>query len=427
VLRCRIPEERLQSARRLFPGKTRKEVEVLLQEKLSRAMLKAGIAALVFFLTAVLLIISGKEESLVILRPETGETEVVYRLQLEGENGWEPFDIVVAPTEYTEEQIAKLHEQTEVYLDREVVGENKNFSEVRTELNFPEELGQGIELRWSTDTLWLLDEKGRVHNGNLEKSKKVTITAKIYYGTEFRLYERQVTVYPKLYTQEEENVQNAIANIQKLEEESRTEREFRIPDAVNGRAVGLVKQEGVMRVFSLGLIAMLIPLFVYWRFLERLEEKRKKQTEEAKKGYTELVTKFSLMLVAGISVRQIFSRLCREYEKTYGKDFSLTKELHVTNQALLNGCPEAEAYEAFGERIGLVSYQRMAALLTQNCSKGVKNIKELLLLEAKEVMAEARAEIRIQGEQAGTKLLLPMMGFLVLIFAILLVPAFEMF
>ena len=41
------------------------------------------------------------------------------------------------------------------------------------------------------------------------------------------------------------------------------------------------------------------------------------------------------------------------------------------------------------------------------------------------VTTRDRATIRQKGEQAGTKLLLPMMGLLLLVFALLLVPAFH--
>jgi len=88
---------------------------------------------------------------------------------------------------------------------------------------------------------------------------------------------------------------------------------------------------------------------------------------------------------------------------------------------------EAVVYEAFGGRIGVLAYRRMASLLTQNVSKGVQDIRILLLQEAKEVMAQEKANIRQKGEQAGTKLLLPMTGLLLLVFAVLLVPAFRSF
>ena len=94
-------------------------------------------------------------------------------------------------------------------------------------------------------------------------------------------------------------------------------------------------------------------------------------------------------------------------------------------QELEYGHSESVVYDTFGRRIGVLPYQRMASLLTQNVSKGIQGIRVLLLQEAKEVMAEERAKIKIKGEQAGTKLLVPMMVLLVLVFAILLVPAFQ--
>ena len=131
--------------------------------------------------------------------------------------------------------------------------------------------------------------------------------------------------------------------------------------------------------------------------------------------------------MAGISVRQSFVRLAEEYEKNYGPDYVLTKELRVIKQELETGRSEAVVYEDFGRRIGVPAYRRMASLLTQSISKGVQGMKSLLLQEVTEVMAQEKALIRQKGEQAGTKLLLPMMGMLLLMFAILLVPAFQSF
>ena len=131
--------------------------------------------------------------------------------------------------------------------------------------------------------------------------------------------------------------------------------------------------------------------------------------------------------MTGISIRQSFLRLAREYEEHYGEEHILTVELKVAKQELENGYSESIVYDGFGKRIGVLAYQRMTTLLTQNVSKGVQGIQALLLQEAKEAMAQERANIKIKGEQTGTKLLLPMMGMLVLVFAILLVPAFLSF
>ena len=134
-----------------------------------------------------------------------------------------------------------------------------------------------------------------------------------------------------------------------------------------------------------------------------------------------------MLLAAGNSVRQVFIRLAAEYEKNYGVSHVLAAELRVTKQELDNGRSETIVYEDFGRRIGVLAYRRMASLLTQSVSRGVQGMRTLLLQEAKEVMAQEKAHIRQKGEQAGTKLLLPMVGMLFLVFAILLVPAFQSF
>ena len=173
------------------------------------------------------------------------------------------------------------------------------------------------------------------------------------------------------------------------------------------------------------LLAVVVPILFYFGYFEMLDTKRKERKRQAEECYTEFVTQISILLAAGISVRQAFFRLEEEYEKKYGAQHVIAAELQITRQELENGHSEAMVYEAFGRRIGVLSYQRMASLLEQNTSKGIQGIRSLLLQEAKEVMAEERAKIKIKGEQAGTKLLFPMIGLLFLVFAVLLMPAFQ--
>ena len=172
---------------------------------------------------------------------------------------------------------------------------------------------------------------------------------------------------------------------------------------------------------------MVVPLLLYSGYFGSLDTRRKERKEQAENCYSEFITKLSLLLAAGNSVRQAFLRLAAEYEKNYGASHVLAAELRVTKQELDNGRSESVVYEDFGRRIGVLAYRRMASLLTQSVSRGVQGMRTLLLQEAKEVMAQEKAHIRQKGEQAGTKLLLPMMGMLFLVFAILLVPAFQSF
>jgi len=66
-------------------------------------------------------------------------------------------------------------------------------------------------------------------------------------------------------------------------------------------------------------------------------------------------------------------------------------------------------------------------LLVQNLKKGNKNLMEMLERESASAFEERKRLAKILGEKAGTKLLLPMGSMLVIVFVILLVPAFLSF
>ena len=427
-MRGLLPEERIRAFLALFPGKTKEEVEQRLETGLKRKLIRI-IPAVLVLLTGAIWVACGEKrgrEAQRILRPEAGSADKIQKVQVETADGWREIEIPVAALELSEEQIEELQAEAEEYLDIVIAADNESLQRITTDLYFPEMVSDTFKINWSTDVPWLLDSKGQVHNENLAEERAVTVTARIDYGTEFRVYERRVVLYPKVYTQEEAVLHGITEELVRLEGESRFREEISLPSVIDGRNIRLSQGEGLSISVYLGVLAVLLPVFVYHNYFSKLEKEKKKQEEQARNGYAEFATKLSLVLMAGVSVREAFLRLSKEYAKTYGEDYILTKELKVTCRELSNGCPEAVAYEAFGNRFGQVPYQRMASLLSQNVTKGVQNIRELLLHEAKEVMAEERTKIKVRGEQAGTKLLLPMMGFLILIFAILLVPAFRM-
>ncbi len=76
------------------------------------------------------------------------------------------------------------------------------------------------------------------------------------------------------------------------------------------------------------------------------------------------------------------------------------------------GVSEPEAYAEFGRACRLHSYIKLASLLTQNVIKGSEGFKLMLRGEVTEAFAERKALARTKGEEAGTKLLMPMVMML---------------
>ena len=88
------------------------------------------------------------------------------------------------------------------------------------------------------------------------------------------------------------------------------------------------------------------------------------------------------------------------------------------------GCPEGECYEEFGTRCQVSAYRKFGTLLSQNLRKGSKGLTTLLVQESEEAFEERKKLARQLGEEAGTKLIIPLFMMLSVVFIIVTVPAF---
>ena len=98
--------------------------------------------------------------------------------------------------------------------------------------------------------------------------------------------------------------------------------------------------------------------------------------------------------------------------------------MKLTCREIESGISETESYEKFGKRCEIQAYLKLGALLSQNLRKGVKGLSEMLRQESAQAFEERKASAKRKGEEAGTKLLLPMFLMLTIVLVIVIVPAF---
>ena len=89
-----------------------------------------------------------------------------------------------------------------------------------------------------------------------------------------------------------------------------------------------------------------------------------------------------------------------------------------------SGIAEAESYERFARRCGLTVYMKFGALLSQNLKKGTKGLADIFRMEAVQAMEDRKSRAKRLGEEAGTKLLVPMFLMLAVVMAVIIIPAF---
>ena len=91
------------------------------------------------------------------------------------------------------------------------------------------------------------------------------------------------------------------------------------------------------------------------------------------------------------------------------------------------GMGEITAYEGFAAGCGLHKYRNFISLVTQAIGKGRSDLLIQLEREAADAFQDRKNRARELGEEAGTKLLFPMLMMLLTVLIIVMVPAFISF
>lgn len=242
---------------------------------------------------------------------------------------------------------------------------------------------------------------------------------------------------PEKETEESEEVQETdteISGEQKLREaieqynqEKQDPDYYYLPDQWDGKKL-IWKQPGDRSG------TLLAALGLFAAFVLMLKKSREKQEELAKRSeqllmdYPALILKFTLLVQAGMTARKAFQKISADYLRCRPKEGRYAyEEILTACREMDSGVAESEAYRRFGDRCGQMKYKTFSTLLIQNLQKGSRRMADMLEQEALEAWDERKRKARVLGEAAATKLLFPMILMLLVVMAVIMIPAFLSF
>ena len=158
-----------------------------------------------------------------------------------------------------------------------------------------------------------------------------------------------------------------------------------------------------------------------------LYDKVEKRNQQMLLDYPEIINKITLLLGAGMPLANAWHKIVEDYREKDTKKRYAYEEMIITSNELMLGTSEIIAYERFGRRVKLLPYLRFASLIAQNVKKGSSDLLKILEVEAIESFEDRKELAKRIGEEAGTKLLFPMMLMLLIVLIIVIVPAFLSF
>ena len=416
----------------------KKDLESLETEYFIRKISVVLLMATAGSFLSLMLCISTQNESRItengtLERSEFGGKDYSVDLIASDEAGTElgEYHLSVNNRDYTDDEAAELFELASKELEKVVLNGNRSFDEVRTDLDLVESLeGYPFNIRWRLDNYEVLHFDGRLISGNIpEEGVVVELTANYSY----RDLRWQQVFYARLLPKVLNPAQRAQAEIEKLlktaDEASVEEKEIVLPQAYEGRQIRWRQRlpDNSLLLLLLTLIGGAASYVMKDKELKKTMEKRE---QELLSDYPQFVSKLVLYMGAGMTVRNIFGKLATTYAKKReggSEKRYLYEEVLRVHRELMTGASESETYERFGARCATKQYTFLATLLSQNIRKGNSELLSLLSEESKKAFEERMDKVKKTGEEAGTKLLLPMIIMLVIVMAMIMIPAYMAF
>lgn len=355
-------------------------------------------------------------------------------LEAQKENGSsQEVSFTIPGLTYSQKEIQAWFQKAKEELEDAVLGENESLDYVNSNLNLVASLPElPIEISWGSSNPEILDWEGCIGENIPKEGTTVKLYVSFTCQDEREDFELEAKVYPPRLPKEDQWEREAQNSFSRLNEGDGEGNIWYLPSEVNGEAV-------IWKLPSshTGTVVLMITsvMAAVWMVGKKREEQNswKKRQEELAVDYPEILNKFVLLLNAGMNTRRAFAKVALDYRKqkqAAGEHFrsrAAYEEIAFVYMEMEQGIPEAEAYEHLGSRCGLAAYKTFSTLLVQNLRKGNGEIADMLEREAAAAFENRKRRAKILGEQAGTKLLIPMIMMLVIVFVILLFPAGSSF
>jgi len=375
--------------------------------------------------------ISAGEISSGIRRNSYGEGTKELTLDVKVDNHTrDEIKVTVSEQMYEGEEIKAMFENCISKIEKEMLGENESLDHVVTNLNLMTELkGEPVEISWELDNYRIMNIYGEIQEDRtVDEGTLLNLKAVLTYTQDQdrqMVYECSAMIYPKEMTQEEKLIRKIQDEIQKEDMTSQTEEKLILPEKIDGKELKYFEKMD-SRGIVLIVMAVLLGILFYAQELQNQGQELQKRRQQMLRDYPEIINKLTLFLGAGMTIKKAFRKVVTDYEagkRVFGSRFAY-EEMRIALREMESGITEADSYERFGKRCNIQEYIRLGALLSQNMRKGSKGLTHVLRLEAIQAFENRKAAAKKFGEEAGTKLLIPMFMMLAVVLVMVIIPAF---
>lgn len=371
-------------------------------------------------------------------RPNYGEGDKQAQLEAELQNGEvkrkEEFTLPIKempPLTEDQKAVAKAAENLTEDIIRDA---NKDLMNISSSLNFPktdENFGNtGVKVVWKSGNSGLIGLDGTVTQppygaGN----KKTVIQAILSKGTSQYIKNFKVTIIQsEIPRTDQQKILAAKNEIQKeidtggiiVDNSNKVKLPTRIRNLDDLKINWLVKKAGkdYSGLIFLGLgLGLLIALVIISD--NDLNKKILKRRIKIQLDFPDFLNKLTLLINAGMTTSKAWIKISEDAVQ----NGPLYEEIALTVSEIRSGKAEIIAYEDFAQRCKVPEITKFVAVIEQNLKKGSKELVSVLKFQTNECWQIRKNAAKRLGEEASTKMLLPLMLMFLAIVLIVATPA----
>lgn len=358
-----------------------------------------------------------------IERPDQGEGNLIEEYSLEREGEKQDVEVEIEEKEYDKNQAEKYLEKAKAEIDNSFPGKNQSLDCITQNVSISDKYVDGkVKAEWTFSPSNIIDAEGKIYFEKIEDPTQgmlMQASCELTCGSYGEIYSFPFSVQvPDMNTAEgfQYYLQQSLDEMNQAIGDTVT-----LPGKINGERVtwrGINEHRG--RIVSiLGLVAL---IGIILGEKEERHREKKKQMEQMRADYADIVEKMALYIAAGIGIRQSFQRILAQYEKL-GRKRPGFEEVRFICREMDSGVSEVQAYEHLGQRAIIPQYRKLSLLILQNIKRGTEGLAAAFEKEEVEVFQMRKNRIKTAGEEASTKLLFPMMGLLLMVLIVMIVPA----
>lgn len=357
--------------------------------------------------------------------PGEGTLEQEYILDAEGVLKDYSWIVKAQERKLTQEERKKTFQKAQKELEERILGENKSLEKINHDLYLPDTLQGGVvKVKYGFSDYKIFYPDGTIRELPRETAV-VIISAEMECQKETNIYEFAVQAVPIEKSAKELFIKKIAAELE-MENEKAGKEKLVLPKKVDGVELSW-REKTENRSLIVGILGIVATGCIAASEKEKKKKLQKEREKQLQRDYPGILAKLILLMGAGMNTATAWKQIGRSYYRQREEGLVSVKpayeELLTAVYEMQEGIGEVQAYKNFGERCKVIEYRRLSAILVQNVRKGSAQIYKILEEEKTEAYEKQKARVRTAGEEAGTKLLLPMVLMLLVVLVIIMVPA----